>query len=205
MRAGTRDPLDRDYTPEALADACAAYLLAVGHVLPGSLWYDPCAGGAAFPRAIRRADPTAGVVASDMDPTAVVYAAPVAGVSVQAPGDFLTAPLVVADAVLTNPPFTAAEAFLRRAVLCADVVALVLPSTFRGGAERLALFQEGPGNGFRLVDDPMIIERPAFRSDGKTDATTYWLGIWSAEAPRAERRVITSGGGGWGRPLYARR
>ena len=49
-----RDPLDRYYTPDALADGCLAALIAWEGLSPGTL-FEPCAGGGAFGRAALRA------------------------------------------------------------------------------------------------------------------------------------------------------
>jgi hypothetical protein len=63
-----RDPLDRYYTPDALARACLAALLADEGLPPGTL-LEPCAGGGAFGRAALRAGVSL-VRGCDVDPAA---------------------------------------------------------------------------------------------------------------------------------------
>lgn len=58
--------------------------------------------------------------------------------------DFLSVDSKVADAIITNPPFAAAEAFIRHALKHSPVVAMVLKSQYWHAQKRAALFEEIP-------------------------------------------------------------
>ena len=62
-----RDPLDRYYTPDALADACLAFLRDSRHFTAPEVVYEPCAGGGAFGRAAHRHALHTQVVGCDPD------------------------------------------------------------------------------------------------------------------------------------------
>jgi hypothetical protein len=58
--------------------------------------------------------------------------------------DYLTAHLPDVDVIITNPPFTLASEFIRKAVSETPVVAMLLKSQFWHAAKRLPLFKECP-------------------------------------------------------------
>jgi hypothetical protein len=56
--------------------------------------------------------------------------------------DFLSAKDANFDAVITNPPFAISEDFIRRALGCASVVAMLLKSQYWHAKKRMKLFNE---------------------------------------------------------------
>lgn len=103
----TRDPLGRRYTPDPLAAAVVARLVAAGVVghLPCTV-VEPHVGGGGFVRAVRSAAPSARVVGVDLDPRAEGLAS----CGEQVVGDWLdVAGAVVARSrprlIVGNPPF----------------------------------------------------------------------------------------------------
>lgn len=65
-----RDPLDRYYTPDALAEACLRFMEKELRYPPPLTVYEPCAGGGAFGRAAMRLRPQTTVRGCDPDPEA---------------------------------------------------------------------------------------------------------------------------------------
>jgi hypothetical protein len=127
-----RDPLDRFFTPDALAVAIVDRL-ARRIPAPASI-LEPSAGGGAFVRACRARWPRAWLIARDIDPDAEGLALADDG----AVGDFLTADLPRVDLVIGNPPFTGdtAIAHVTRARELGDTVCFILPWGPLGGVER---------------------------------------------------------------------
>jgi hypothetical protein len=129
-----RDPLDRYYTPDALAEACLlAMAPASWRLLPARV-IEPYAGGGAYLRAARRLWPGVYVMGCDVDPDAPALA-PGAGLHVtRCPtADYTPLPDGLTW-VVSNPPYrdvyeTVAEArgLMRRCV--ADRLGLLLRAT----------------------------------------------------------------------------
>jgi hypothetical protein len=139
----TGDPLDRFYTPQAIADECFARLLA--HPLVGldlwGLWCEPSCGGGAFIRSMQR---HAGcidqrnrprIVGVDIDPNAAGLALADEAIV----GDWLDA-ILLPTVIAGNPPFSQALAHVRASVQTRAHVGLILPVELmctQGGAELL--------------------------------------------------------------------
>jgi SAM-dependent methyltransferase len=197
-----RDPLDRLYTPERLAQAHVDRLIAWGYVRPGDRVLDSGCGAGAYLRACIRAGLEVDVV--DLDPNArgLRDGALMGGRSYAQ--DFLTLRGEWA-AVLGNPPFGPAQAFIRHAITLAPVVAYLLPATFMGGGTksgRRALYTDAA---IPLAAVCPVLERPTFRLDGETDATVYNVQIWDRNHPAGTSwkgaHIMTPDGKGWGRPV----
>ncbi|HEY3500710.1 MAG TPA: hypothetical protein VGK73_38725 [Polyangiaceae bacterium] len=69
--------------------------------------------------------------------------------------DYLTAPPLDADFIITNPPFSIAEAVIKRALKEAPWVAVLLRTNFKGGPRAPWLRTEMP-------DDYQLPDRPSF-------------------------------------------
>ena len=126
--AGERRDLDFYPTPwEATAALCGVVQF------PKLIWEPACGDGA-------MAEVLTGngyaVIASDIVDRGYGF-----------PGkDFLGTPVgdVLCGAIVTNPPFNLAEAFIRRALKSTPKVAMLLKATFANAAKRLPLFTEHP-------------------------------------------------------------
>ena len=127
-----QDPLDRFYTPDALAASIVARL--AERIPEPATILEPSAGGGAFVRACRVRWPSARIIAIDLDPEAVGVALADDGQT----GDFLAADLPRVDLVIGNPPFTGANAIAQvsRARELGAVVCFILPWGPMGGAAR---------------------------------------------------------------------
>jgi hypothetical protein len=124
------DALGRSYTPDNVAAAIVDRVLALGVTCT---WLEPCVGGGAFVRAIRARDEVGRICGVDLDrgaPGLALVDDPVLA-------DFTMWPLVQRWGVaITNPPFgpdvgqgTTLE-IARRAIVSADVCALLLPGDY---------------------------------------------------------------------------
>lgn len=165
-RVGGRRPLDRYYTPDAVADACVRALPALA---PRTI-VEPSVGGGAFRRALYRRWPTARIVGVDADPDAIGLAESHRSII----GDWPTvAPTLRADLVCGNPPYRHAEAHLRAACQVAPVVAMLLRLAWLESAGRWDLHRE-----LGLSRVVVLSERPSFTADGKTDSAAYALFVY---------------------------
>lgn len=127
-----RDPLDRFFTPDALAVAIVARL--AERIPEPAMILEPSCGGGAFVRACRARWPEARIIARDIDPEAEgLTLADDAAVE-----DFLTAELPRVDLVIGNPPFSGDTAIehVTRARALGATVCFVLPWGPLGGVER---------------------------------------------------------------------
>lgn len=71
--------------------------------------------------------------------------------------DFLDCATVVADAIITNPPYTLAQAFIERGLELADVVAMLLRTDYDHAAGRAHLFGGCPAFAKKLVLTKRIV------------------------------------------------
>lgn len=89
------------------------------------------------------------------------------------------------DAIITNPPFSLAEPFIRTAlarVAPGGVVLMLVRMTFLGSLGRLPLWQEHPP-----AELAVIVPRPSFVGGG-SDTNDYAFVVW---APGREEQRIT--------------
>ena len=172
-----RDPLDRYYTPFALARACVGAWWQHAQV---SHAFEPSLGGGAFVEALQAHGVT--VAGCDVDPDALGLRA----VQSSTIGDFLRVSpghcsrLLGASvpAVVGNPPYAEAEAHVRHALEVTDRhVLFLLRASFLGSRRRIrGLWRDHPP---RRVW--WICPRPSFTGDGKTDGAEYALFWWDTE------------------------
>ena len=84
------------------------------------------------------------------------------------------------DVILTNPPFSAAEAFARaalRRVAPGGVVVFLTRMSFLGSQGRRAFWAEHPP-----TEVCVIRPRPSFSPDGNTDTAEYCFLVWRPSA-----------------------
>lgn len=169
-----RDPLDRFFTPDALAHIIVAELRAMiptpRHIV------EPSVGGGAFARAARRAWPEARITGVDVDPAAEGKR----DVDTFVLGDWpeLAGRLEVVDLVLGNPPFTGVAAIPHvEAALStlAPTVALILPWSCLGGVQAWSDLMDGR---FRPEFARTIAPRPWPKNVRETA-----LFVWTLSAP----------------------
>lgn len=169
-----RRHLDAYYTPPELAERLAATLF----LKAGDWVLEPHAGGGAFVQAARSAG--AQVHAVDIDPAA----AGLALADEQTVGDFLCwEPRRPYRWIIGNPPFSAAEAHVRRALALAprSGVAFLLRLAFLESVQREALWRAHPP-----AEVMVLCRRPSFTGGG-TDATAYGWFIWRTNACASPR------------------
>lgn len=150
--------------------------------LGGSRWLEPCAGEGNLIRAVSSRPEFGGVswVAGDIRP--VARAAPEL---VSFVGDFLTVDIpdaAACDLVITNPPYSKAQAFIQRALQIAPqaTVMMLLRLNFLAGDERSEWLS-------RHVPEIYVLpNRPSFRAVG-TDSCEYGWMVW--RPPWLHRRV----------------
>lgn len=80
-----------------------------------------------------------------------------------------------ADLLITNPPYSKAEAFIRTALSnrLAWINAFLLRLNFLEGSKRISFFDEYP-----LSRVLVLPNRPSFSGDGRTDGTAYAWFVW---------------------------
>lgn len=163
-----RDPLDRYYTPDHVADCFARWLR-----IPGGLQIvEPSVGGGAWARAVRKHTPDARLTGFDLD----LGARGLTIVDTARHGDWLkNACTVCADLVIGNPPFGAAAVdHIRASLMAAPVVALLLRST---------IVEPTEGRADLIYDTPPALEwtwpkRIRFGGAAGSDSVLHSLFIW---------------------------
>lgn len=184
------DILDRYYTPMALAIAAFGHLQQtrpgfledVRYVLePGSGPGTFCTASQAF-TPNRRASP----VGVEMVPPRSVY-----------PGHQLVKRNFLDwttrrrfDLCITNPPFTYANAFIRRSVELLTPCGLsvfLMRVGVAGGLERMEMWQKE----VNLLEVCMVAPRPGFTYDGETDASEYAFFLFNGRKPRSTETRLT--------------
>jgi hypothetical protein len=179
-RGGTRDKLDRYYTP----DDCAEALCGVLPLQPGQSAIEPSVGAGAFARALTKRGLL--VAGYDLDP-----GAPGLGdCTVAQVADWLTVGQraengnrLHADWIIGNPPYREAEAHIRHALGLGDNVAMLLRIGFLEALKRRPFWTEHPLH--RLW---VLSPRPSFTGGGN-DATAYAWFWWKKGA--ADARITT--------------
>lgn len=173
---------DAYYTTPELARALVALLVRDGWWRGG--WVlEPSAGKGAFVRAIGMTTPCAAQITSldiDKDTADAIGRVPsheIGGIPHRAKcGDFLDH-LGRYTLILGNPPYSAAEAHVRHALILRDpqfgAVAFLLRLGFLESQQRAPLWREHPASKVYVLS-----ERPSFTGGG-TDNSAYGLFVWA--------------------------
>lgn len=99
--------------------------------------------------------------------------------------DFLQESTARAQAIVTNPPFKLAEAFIRKAqVLGVDYMALVLKATYWHAAERRALW-----NLWQPARVYALTWRLDFKGLGAPAMEAIWC-VWDGQVDRTDYRLL---------------
>ncbi len=162
---------DAYYTPDPLARAVVAELLAAEPTLQTAVAWEPHVGGGSFARALLAVG--AVVVASDLDANAAGLRVP--GLLAAVGGhDFLEdGALWRASWILGNPPFNQAESHVRRAIaLSRRHVVFLLRLAFVESMQRVPFWQSHPARHIW-----MLAKRPSF-TGGTTDSCAYGAFWW---------------------------
>lgn len=173
-----RDPLDRCYTPPNLADAIVVRLMERELITPGDDVIDSGVGAAAFYDRLVFHGMTAWGL--DIDAEAPALLRPACPTLWH--GDFLKLS-TRASAVVGNPPFSLAEAFVKHGLLLAPVVAFLLPNLFLGAGSR---YESGFWDKL-AVNDPLVeragFDGPGVRPDrrGKGGMAQHSLLVWKLD------------------------
>ena len=152
--------------------------------LPGGHWCEPCAGDGAILRAVRDVRHDVAWSAIEIRPEchcaleaqgASTRIADALGCAWQLRPEPLSA-------VVTNPPYNLAEAFLAKALRQAANVALLLRLDFLGSERRARMLRANPPDVYVLPNRPSFVA-------GKTDNCEYaWL-VWGQPRDRAHGRI----------------
>lgn len=188
-----RRPRDAYYTPLW----CVLRLLE--HVeLPAGRWLEPAAGNGAILRAVNRLDVLWSAVEIDRDEAQRLKSvSPTPDVTA---GDYLTwTPPHRFEVVITNPPFSLADAFLEKALAEADFVVLLLRLCFLGATTRAPQLRK------KMPDVYVLPNRPSFLGSGVRDNQEYTWCVWGPGrggrievlpvTPPAERRGCQTSAG----------
>ena len=127
-----RRDLDFYPTPANVTHALCQFLTAAGVLRPTDTVWEPACGEGHMAQVL--AEYTAYVISTDIADTG--YADEVV--------DFLGDSSKLADAIITNPPFSLSEGFIRKAIDEAPVVAMLLKSQYWHASKRTKLFNQHP-------------------------------------------------------------
>lgn len=158
-RGAERAPQDFYETPDWLTRAI------LPHLPPFRTVLEPACGKHAIVRELERAWPTARIVCCDLN-----------GCASGGAEDFLKiAPCEGIDLIVTNPPYSLAEEFVRHALrFRGAVVVMLLRVNFLGSKKRAAWLREHTPS---IYVSP---RRPSFTGNG-TDATEYAWFVWDGK------------------------
>jgi hypothetical protein len=136
--------------------------------IPDGLWLDPCAGEGAIIEASGR-DRWHAIELREECREKLYRACPRITIS-----DFLSMPNPTPGgyaAIVTNPPYSLAEAFVRKSLEIAPVVAMLLRLNWLGSMKRAAFLRENQPSVYVLP------RRPSFTGGG-TDSCEYAWFVW---------------------------
>mgnify|MGYP001552390382 FL=1 len=169
----TRDELDRYYTPPWVIDALVTRLRS--YLFPRSgVILEPCCGDGRLADALRAHGWQ--VVTGDIDPD----------VEADHHWDFVEAAALgrvpQVDAVVTNPPYRDVTRHVEAALSVSPFVALLMPlSWLEPCADRAQIWLERPPSYV------LVLPRPSFTGDGKTDPRTVAWYVWNRGGHRVAR------------------
>ena len=184
----SRDPLDRDYTPDwaarAMVDRIARVMDDAGHKQgPRTIW-EPACGAGAFVAASRNQWPAARILATDIDPK--VFENPIPGANATMCADLLeTDEMTGVDLILGNLAFKHAEEHLRYLFdQRHGVYAFLLRLGFLASSKRTKFWQEWPAKQLHVFSKRIAFTAPpwaphaALRDGKRTDSQDYALMMW---------------------------
>lgn len=117
--------------------------------LPRGVWYEPCAGDGALVRAVQSWESDRGRVPCAWV-TGDVRACRVPHDGRHFQRSFLDAPREACDVIISNPPFSLADAIARKAAAEAPIVALLLSLSWPKAGKRAAWLREHPPSCFPI-------------------------------------------------------
>jgi hypothetical protein len=94
------------------------------------------------------------------------------------------------DLCVTNPPFTYANAFMKKSVKLLTPTGLcmfLMRVGVAGGLERMEMWQEE----INLIEVCMVAPRPGFTYDGETDASEYAFFLFDGKQPCSQETRLT--------------
>lgn len=157
-RGATRQPDDFYETPAW----CVRRLLEVCS-LPSGLWYEPACGAGAIFKAVNALRPELHWLLSDINPQ----------LAQARKADFLTHEMLCPDVLITNPPYSLAFEFAKKAVREAVHTVLLLRLNWLASAKRAGWLREHTPDVYVLPNRPSFI-------NGKTDSCEYAWMHWSS-------------------------
>lgn len=87
--------------------------------------------------------------------------------------DYLNTEYRHVDCIITNPPYSEAQAFVEKGLTEADVVIMLLRGGFLGSYERHEWWKNNKPTTLIVLSD-----RPSFTDDNKTDGSEYFWYVW---------------------------
>jgi len=185
-----RKKFDAYFTPPALAHAAAGWLARDGFLVDGMRVLEPSAGKGAWVDAVRAHISPESMLAIDIDPDRCCELKARGIPALE--GDFLAhdgASLAITspwypevksvdfDALVGNPPYTGAEAHVRRALALRSrfgMVAFLLRLSLLESKERIPFWKEHPASKVYVLS-----ERPSFSGGTGTDNAAYAVICWA--------------------------
>jgi len=160
-----RDALDRYYTPQWVIDALVSRLKGYHFPTTGTL-LEPCCGDGRLARSLGAQGWE--VITGDIDPD----------VQADHRWDFREAVALgrvpPVDGVVTNPPYKDVSSYVTAALDVSPFVAMLMPLSWQEPtSDRARIWLERPPAHI------LVLPRPSFTSDGKTDPRTVAWYVWT--------------------------
>lgn len=186
MNAPDPKLLDQFFTPPELARAIVQRCRWRGLIYPGCTVLEPSAGTGSFVDAVQALEPTARIVANELDPRLIDRWRH--RVHRFRQGDFLTMEPIAVDLVLGNPPFGVREYRDGKVRLVREIASAHVDHARRFGPCLFLLLQQFLGSNARLdwltgdgrptrIDQ--ITPRPGFTQGGGGDMRDYVTVHWA--------------------------
>lgn len=150
-------PEDAYPTPGWCVDRLLDGLTEVGCPLPVGTWHEVMAGDGSIIKAVKRRLPDVAWVATELREVPELRALEAEGVEVHMPTDYLGAPGIRSDVIVTNPSFEVAEQTIKKALTEADWVAMLLRLNFLGTADRAAWLRKEMADIYSIPDRPNFV------------------------------------------------
>ena len=179
-RGAVREPHDFYATP-----AWCVHRLLEKVRLPGGRWLEPCAGDGAIIRATRALRADVAWSAVELRQECAPALERVVG-DRHVIGNYFDASIETVDVILTNPPYSLAHEFLRKALENADHVVMLLRLDYLGSSKRAAFFHQMPPDFHVLPNRPVFVK-------GRTDSCEYGWFVWGPDRRRAHGTVSVLG------------
>lgn len=152
--------------------------------LPSGNWLEPCAGDGRIARVVNAVVGPQNWQLVELRDTAEQLRLAAPDANINAPADYLTSSLDHFDVAITNPPFSIAEDVIKKALVDADWVVMLLRMNFLGSDGRANWLRNEMPDIYTLPDRPQFIASYKCKPRDDHDRGCGWKTKTAVTAPR---------------------